>query len=119
MASNNSSFLAMLVVLKLLDDNACLAARRLLHTSPPGRWQWRKRRRALELIVGTVGIVEGSGGNVGFRREGLVDKAGGGGVCNKWRAARQALSSSNDRTTSIVKRELLLAAMAEERKKKG
>ncbi|KAL4201280.1 hypothetical protein AMTRI_Chr02g215230 [Amborella trichopoda] len=35
MASNKSSLFAMLVVLSLLGDNACLAARHILHTPPP------------------------------------------------------------------------------------
>ncbi|KAL4201281.1 hypothetical protein AMTRI_Chr02g215240 [Amborella trichopoda] len=35
MASNKSSLLVMLVVLSFLCDNACLAARYLLHTPPP------------------------------------------------------------------------------------
>ncbi|ERN16734.1 hypothetical protein AMTR_s00183p00054990 [Amborella trichopoda] len=34
-------------------------------------------------IIGTVQIVEGSGGNVGFKREGMVRRVGGGGVCNR------------------------------------
>ncbi|ERN19741.1 hypothetical protein AMTR_s00062p00215550 [Amborella trichopoda] len=33
-------------------------------------------------IVGIVVIVESSGGNVGFGREWMVGRAGGGGVCN-------------------------------------
>ncbi|KAL4200537.1 hypothetical protein AMTRI_Chr02g254090 [Amborella trichopoda] len=35
MTSNKSSLLAMLVALSLFGDNACLAARCLLHTPPP------------------------------------------------------------------------------------
>ncbi|ERN16733.1 hypothetical protein AMTR_s00183p00054850 [Amborella trichopoda] len=70
-------------------------------------------------IIRTVGIVGGNGDNVGSGREGMVGRAGGGGVCNRRRAARQALSPSNDRTTSIAKRELLLEAMLEEMREKG
>ncbi|KAL4200536.1 hypothetical protein AMTRI_Chr02g211650 [Amborella trichopoda] len=71
-----------------------------------------KRRRRSEnkekIFFGVVGIVEGSIGNLGISTEGVMERAGGRRVSNKPRAARQALSPSNDITTSIAnKRDIL------------
>ncbi|ERM99252.1 hypothetical protein AMTR_s00092p00141990 [Amborella trichopoda] len=66
-----------------------------------------------------VVVIEDNGANVSSGREEMVMRGGGGGVFNRRRAARQALSPSNDRTTSIAKREVLLEAMAKERREMG